>query len=358
MKALFLYTELAGYFANCINVYKAIYHAEVWVIYFPINPDAPFEIEMPGIRLINKSTISADALYDECVGFKADVVYVTGWSDKAYKKICFQCRKNKVPVICGVDNVWRGSLRQRGATWFSQWLLKPYFSHLWVAGHRQYEFARRLGYSYATILTDLYVADIDVFSKARDQDLQHYLVFVGRFEKIKGVDLLYKTFSSLSEVERKGWKLRMIGNGSLKPDLNECAEIEVYPFMQPHELIDFAKNAGGFILPSLHEPWGVVVQEFAAAGKPILLSKQVCSGEAYVIHLFNGLRFKDNNPDDLKQTLIKYFALSDDERVQMGKRSAALAATTDPIVWAAKLASVIGNNQNYELVKSANRLVQ
>jgi glycosyltransferase involved in cell wall biosynthesis len=50
-------------------------------------------------------------------------------------------------------------------------------------------------------------------------------------------------------------------------------------FRQNHELPALLTAADFFVLPSCHEPWGVVVSEAMACGLPVLLSDRV--GAAY-----------------------------------------------------------------------------
>jgi len=119
----------------------------------------------------------------------------------------------------------------------------------------------------------------------------------------------------------------------------EC--IRIHDFLQPEELIKFVADAGGFILPSVEEPWGVVVQEFAAAGKPLILSKAVNSGEDYLIHGYNGFRFKQQDAIDLKAKLIHYFSLDDQTRIAMGQRSSELSLRGEPKLWVASLLSLL-----------------
>src|SRR6185436_7923136 len=109
-------------------------------------------------------------------------------------------KKGKV-VVAGVDNIWKGTIKQRLASWLSSFMVKPYFSHLWVAGIRQYQFASRLGFNDEEIITGLYAADIHKFGTALNQPFNKYILYVGRFEEIKGVRFLYNVFNSLTEQE-------------------------------------------------------------------------------------------------------------------------------------------------------------
>ena len=341
LKALFLCNELAGYFTNCIELLNRSHSIIIKVVYYPISPDAPFNHQMDGIELVNRSTLNRESLKVLCMNFEPDIAYVGGWADMDYKSIARKLKENGGIVVAGLDNVWKGTVRQRLACLLSGFLIKPYFSNFWVAGQRQYQFARRLGFSHDNIISGLYAADVATFKAIATQSMSRRLVYVGRFEAIKGIALLYQVFSSLTDTERNGWSLEMIGNGSLKETIVPTSSISIYDFMQPKELVIFIARAGGFILPSVEEPWGVVVHEFAAAGKPLILSSSVNSGENYLIHGYNGFRFQKENEASLKANLVRFFALDDSTIKTMGERSVELAMRGEPKYWVANFLSLI-----------------
>ena len=341
LNALFLCNELAGYFTNCIELLNRTNNIFIKVVYYPVSDDAPYKHDIEGVELINKRSIREGDLGKLCIAFKPDIAYVGGWADKDYKKIAKRLKKSGTVVIAGMDNIWKGNIRQHIASLLSSILLKPYFSTIWVAGYRQYQFARRLGYSHDKILIGLLAADIDAFKTIASHPKSRRLIYAGRFEPIKGITLLHQVFSSLTEKERNGWKLEMIGNGSLKDAMSPTSSISIHDFMQPKDLIKFIANAGGFILPSIEEPWGVVVQEFAAAGKPLILSSAVNSGENYLIHGYNGFRFQKEDAASLKENLIHFFALDDSTIMTMGERSVELAMRGEPKYWVANFLSLI-----------------
>jgi glycosyltransferase involved in cell wall biosynthesis len=341
MKALFLCTELAGYFSNCISLLHKSHPVEIKVVLYPRADSAPFDIHLAGIELIDRRDLSGDKLVAYCMKFEPDIVYVAGWIDRDYKRIARKLKLKGKVIVCGLDNEWKGTLRQRLACLLSNILIKPYFDILWVAGQRQYQFARHLGFSHDKILCGLYAADVEAFSSVATHPRLRRLIYVGRFENVKGISLLYNVFVSLTDEERNGWSLAMIGNGSLKKTLLPTSTISIHDFMQPHDLVNFIADAGAFILPSREEPWGVVVQEFAAAGKPLMLSSAVNAGEQYLIHGYNGLRFQKGDLSSLKTMLIRFFKQDDLGLQEMGQRSAEMALRGAPKYWVANFLSLV-----------------
>lgn len=339
-KVLFLCTEPAGYFLNCIRLLHQDGDSLIKVVHWPVISNAPFTIDLPGIDVEEKSSYSISELIERCISFGPDLVYVAGWIDHTYLRIAKLLRSTGSVVIGGLDNPWKGTFRQRLSSWASFWLIKPYFDYLWVPGNKQYAFAQHLGYKSNRILRVLYVADVENFASPHERAFKKYLVYVGRFEHEKGVELLVDTFNSLNEDERNGWKLRMIGNGSLKMKLRSSDFILFEDFMQPKILAEQTSDAGGFILPSLIEPWGVVVQEFAAAGLPLILSDAVSSGEVFLSQGKNGFLFQNGNKESLRAALIQFFQLDDKELKEMGLVSSDLARKLTPRTWIDQLNSI------------------
>ncbi|MEO5906229.1 MAG: glycosyltransferase, partial [Saprospiraceae bacterium] len=251
VRVLFLCTELAGYFNACISYLQKHTDSVVRVYHWPKATSAPFQHELPGIELIEKIPNGYNNLLPAIIEFNPTIIYVGGWVDKDYLSVAKHFKLEGIPVVCGLDNPWKASLRQKASVLLSNSFIKPFFTHMWVAGSRQYQFARQLGFSHQSILHDLYTADISLFTAAKKDVYAKYLVYAGRFEKEKGVDILYEVFNRLTVQERNGWKLRMIGNGRLRKTIKGNEVVTVEDFMQPDMLFSYNRDAGGFILPSI-----------------------------------------------------------------------------------------------------------
>src|SRR5690606_18091353 len=145
---------------------------------------------------------------------------------------------------------------------------------LWVAGERQAQLAKRLGYTGVNLWYGLYCCDWDLFtieSPSADVDERGFL-YTGRYVHEKGIDTLVKDYDTYRTRVNKPWTLYCIGKGSMDVFLNATG-IKNLGFVQPFELPHyFNKYANVFILPSRIEPWGVVIQEAAASKLPIICS--------------------------------------------------------------------------------------
>lgn len=344
-KILFLYTELAGYFIACVKTLAKKENVKLKIIRWPVKAEAPFKFDFGDkIEVHNKQNYTQKELEELCFEFTPDLVYITGWMDNDYRKIAKKFRKNHIPVVMGLDNPWEGSIKQKMATWVAWYYIHPYYSHVWVAGVSQYELARRLGFSKHNIIFNYYSADIDMFYRNEEHSVDEYpkiLLYVGRFLEWKGIKELYEAFSEVHNEKDSSWKLLLIGNGPLKQELKSTRNIEIREFVQPQELVKIAHNAGAFCLPSWKEHWGVVVHEFAAAGLPLMVSDEVNSGTLFVREGYNGFVFKAKRKEEIKNALKRLMDNSNEELIEMGRRSKELSKQITPKIWACNLLSIL-----------------
>jgi glycosyltransferase involved in cell wall biosynthesis len=350
MKVLVLYSEIAGYFVACVRRYVELHDATVHVVRWPINPEAPFRFsDHPRIIYHERRDYDDAGLLRLAQEIDPDALYVSGWIDKSYLKVARHYFKLGRPVMAAFDTQWRGDMRQRIATWISPWVFKRRFTHAWVPGMFQYEYARRLGFSRDRILTGMYSADTALFDAvyvpamaAKVTHYPHRLIYVGRYLALKGVLELYHAFREVSEEVAHDWQLVLIGNGPLKDELQETRNIVFRDFVQPSELPALALEAGALVLPSRSDAWGVVLHEFAAAGLPLISTDAAGAITAYVKEGYNGFVHKRNDKDSLKVVLKKLFAQHDDALRQMGERSHELSKQISPDTWAATLHHIVG----------------
>ena len=345
-RVAFLHSELSGYFLECLRALSEHPLVErCLVFHWPVQAEAPFKLQFAeGVEHHERVACSmSDVEYvaSQLSAFRPSAVVASGWRDPCYNRLCRSlCRS--VPVVCSLDNLWRGSWRQWLAV-LGQRRLHTRFTHLWVPGRDQYEFARRMGYTSDRIMTGVYSAHVAPFHAAylsKDKACRRTLLYVGRIVRQKQVVRLYEIFHGLTDEERAGWKLRIIGTGDMAHQVESSSICSVEGFRQPAELPAIAGDAGAYVLPSRFEPWGVTVQEFAAAGLPLLCSRQCGAAGTFVNRGYNGWTFDANNRSEFRSTLVRLLKTDDDERMRMGRRSYELSLQNSPELWATRLVSL------------------
>ncbi|HKZ36777.1 MAG TPA: glycosyltransferase [Chryseolinea sp.] len=167
-----------------------------------------------------------------------------------------------------------------------------------------------------------------------DLNNRRYILFLGRIHEKKGVDLLINAFL---EFERKskdqynsGLVLVVAGPGldtaygqrvqHLVSKAGELKNSIIFPGM----LAGNAKwgafyGCEAFILPSHQENFGISVAEALATSKPALISNQV--NICKEIERAGGGFVADDTLEGTKSLLSQWGNLSDDQRVEMGKRA-------------------------------------
>lgn len=149
-------------------------------------------------------------------------------------------------------------------------------------------------------LVDSYKTKFGISSKV--------LLYVGRIEKVKGLDLLVNAFSASQLFD---FQLVIVGAGSEKKHLQEqvnklqIAEQVVFPGeFFGKELYAWYNLADLFVLPSRYEPFGAVVNEALVFGCPVLASKNIGALE-YISEGYNGFVFDPENSKEFIEVLQK-----------------------------------------------------
>jgi glycosyltransferase involved in cell wall biosynthesis len=142
-------------------------------------------------------------------------------------------------------------------------------------------FADRLGIPEGRIQTGYSVVDNAHFARAmklRPSPPPRVILAVARFTPEKNLGMLVKAFRQ-SELAAEGWKLRLVGGGPLKAELEKQVKgepaIELKDWVKYDDLPALYADASVFCLPSSFEPWGLVVNEAMAAGLTLILSSDV-----------------------------------------------------------------------------------
>jgi len=324
-RIVFLYTEIATYFTSCIDELSK--YAEIHVVRFPINKEAPFEFktEHSSIKFYERNDYSYSELLKLVNSINPDAIFCSGWIDKDYLKIC-KTYFGKIPTVLCMDTKWNGNVKQRIASILSPFVISNKFSHAWVPGNAQKQFALKLGIKESKIKLGYYCADtnyfITCFSESKPNKTKLYpkrLLYVGRYYDFKGITDLWTAFVDLQTEQPNDWELWCLGTGDIKPI--QHAKIKHFGFVQPNELKKYIEQCGAFVLPSRFEPWAVVVHEFAAAGMPLILSSEVGAKELFLKHEENGFEFEAGSINDLKEKLKKLFTLSNESLNLMSERS-------------------------------------
>jgi len=152
-------------------------------------------------------------------------------------------------------------------------------------------------------------------------DRECVFLYVGRLEDYKGILDLLNAFAGLGQ-ER--CRLLIVGDGSLQARVIDATRkhpnIEFLGRLSGDELWRAYARAHVFVLPSLSESWGLVINEAMAAGLAIIATDRVGSVDDLVNEGGNGLVVPAGSPESLTKAM-QNLARQTDLIAEMGQRS-------------------------------------
>lgn len=332
MKILILWSGLSDYSISCYKELSTRSGVEIHLVYQPVKSSAPFD---PFDLSFCKSATVDDnkdkrGLIARCVSIEPDAIVMASWNYSQYMEISKLCKAKGTYVLSTFDGQWLGTIKQRIGIATSNIFLKPRIDNFLVPGDRQSHFARLLGYN--NPLNGLYCANTSRFTNIPKSRPKKFL-FVGRLVEIKGVKELLEAYSIYRTTCSNPWGLIVAGVGPLEKAFVGQTGVELRGFVQPSELTSLFDEACCFVLPSLKEPWGLVVHEAAIAGLVIICSHKVGASTWFVRDGQNGHLI---NPDvlSISNALNKVSKQSSERIEEMGEISRSLGKLWTVEKWA------------------------
>lgn len=151
--------------------------------------------------------------------------------------------------------------------------------------------------------------EIEIEEKEKITDF----LFVGRLSKEKNIEQLLRVFKKLPEL-----KLTIIGSGPLEKKLvsNASKNIIFKGYQLKSEMNRIYKKHQVFLLSSLSEVWGLVVDEALYNGIPVILSNKVgCAGEI-IDDGVEGYIYDVNSDKDLIKKIYKIINMSNYKKLK------------------------------------------
>lgn len=346
IRILFFHAEVMGYTTATLEALAKM-GVEVHVVSWDSKKLTGYKIPtLKNVTFYGRSAFNFRGLRELAERIKPEIVVVSGWQDPAYVLAAFALRRKGFKTVTGLDTQWEGGPRFLLAEVLGKLgVFKSIYSYAWIPGLRQFETAKRLGYRDHEIISNLYSADLKLFTRAQSRsqgqaDYSRTFLFVGRLVREKGLTDLLSAWNSLSS-QRNDWVLKIIGDGDLRDAIPSDPSIIFKGFLQPDDLAREVSESGCFVIPSRREPWGVVVHEFAAVGLPLILSSGVGSSDAFLIDGFNGYRVRPGKIGDIAEAMRKIVESDPKTLREFGERSALLSQRITPETSAASLLSLI-----------------
>lgn len=228
-------------------------------------------------------------------------VSVGAW-DLPESWIAISCSPKKKNVITQESSIfesvvpgWKGSLKHLFASRLGLAL---------VSGAPHARLMRAVGFDGEIVVT----GGVGLANRAErhggpDREFSGRFLYVGRLSPEKNLAFLLRVFALPAMA---GFHLTLVGDGPQRASLKELAGSNVsFAGHVPNERIqDVYASHDVFILPSLSEPWGLVVEEALYYGLPVLASSNVGSVEDLVVNPGAGLSFRADSEESLQAAIL------------------------------------------------------
>jgi len=212
--------------------------------------------------------------------------------------LCSPKRKNVISqessVFESVTLGWKGLLKR---------LFSSRLSMALVSGLPHARLMRAVGFDGTIIVT----GGVGLANRAKQtietsRKFSGNFLYVGRLSSEKNLAFLLRVFA---RSELANFHLTLVGNGPERESLRVLAgdNVSLIGHVPNENIHEIYASHDVFVLPSLSEPWGLVVEEALYYGLPVLASSNVGSVEDLVLNSGAGLAFDPLSENSLHQAI-------------------------------------------------------
>ena len=235
------------------------------------------------------------------------------------------CRKYHKPFLLLMDGFEPHRIYEKESGWkFRQkkWVLQN-TAYIWGNGTvcREY-YTRRFGYPQERIINQCLTVDVQKIASfwekrnsLREEIRKRYqigpdervVMYSGRLVEIKRVDLLIRAMAVLKK--QGNYTLLIAGDGEKRKELETLAEelgvkLQLTGFIkEQEELFQIYYAADCLVLPSVYDPWGLVINEAMAARLPVISTTFCGASMDLVRDNWNGYVVKTDEPQEMAECI-------------------------------------------------------
>jgi glycosyltransferase involved in cell wall biosynthesis len=220
-----------------------------------------------------------------------DVIVCGGYNYVASWRSLSWARDAGVPFLLWVESTAKDQRRNSSRIEALKKRFMQECSGFIVPGKASFEYVRKFGISAQKISVAPNAVDTQFFTrhaeKARRDAAAHckaldapsrFFLFAGRLVPEKGIFDLLDAYAMLPPELRREIALVLVGDGPVRAELARRAAgivaglVKLAGFAQREQLASYYALAETFVFPTHTDPWGLVVNEAAACGLPIIAS--------------------------------------------------------------------------------------
>lgn len=295
-----------------------------------------------------------------------DAVLIQGWNHYGYVEAAWRARRAGLKVLLrceATDHVAasRGLKRRLRELLIAQVL--AHTDHVLAIGTHNRDFFLKRSFPPERIGLAPYCVDNDYFREcARVADLEKLrtelgiqdgrpvILYASKLTARKNADLLLQAYAALPEPCPY---LLFVGDGELRGDLERMAadrhlvDVRFLGFRNQSELPGYYALADIFVLPSVNETWGLVVNEAMNAGCAVIVTDQVGAAVDLVRYGENGFVVTPHDETALSAALTN--CLANRRFQQMGMRSAEIIQSWGIAENVSGIRNVLGLGERHEI---------
>jgi glycosyltransferase involved in cell wall biosynthesis len=265
-----------------------------------------------------------------------DAVVLGGWNQPAFWEAMAWCGVRGVPTVAWVESTGRD--RRTGRLEPVKRRMLRSIARFVVPGAASREYLHDLGIADERIDDAPNAVDARVITSGTRTrgDGPPRLLAVGRLAHEKGIDVLLRAADGLSV------EIVLAGTGPQEAELREVAgpNTTFLGHVDRDALPALYADADVLVMPSRSDPWGMVLNEAALAGLPLVSTTAAGAAHELIEHGVNGFRVPPDAVDALREALRR---LVDDGtyRQDAGVRSREIVALFTPEAWAEAVSAAV-----------------
>ncbi|RRB06341.1 glycosyltransferase family 4 protein [Larkinella rosea] len=298
------------------------------------------------------------ALVSRMRAYRPDMLLITGYYDPAQIALMTVAKLSGIKVIIQTESTPVDLVRSGAKEWLKSRIISmadgffcfgtPQADYLIQLGVRPEKILvhrnavvdnSKLRHIHDRVLPDRFLKQTEAGLKPAN------FIYVGRLAPEKNITLLIDSFHQALQKAKDstGWGLILLGDGNQKATLLAQIDrlhlqdsVQILPNQPWYRVPETLALADVLVLPSLSEPWGLVVNEAMACGMPVVVSNRCGCAQDLVQHNQNGYVFDPLQPGELTTSLLNFIDGRANQQA-MSLRSEQIIAEFDPQVVGQKM---------------------
>lgn len=324
-KILMVSVEPTPYILGLINALTDTWLGKIDIIFLKENFSQEWALSLgkQEVALSKNLFKTIKIIYQSICKENYAVIFIAGWSHPVTLTFMFLAKLYGIPTVIDSDTF----LSRYTASWklAIKRIVYPILFKVPTlflpAGKRQEKYLHHYNVPSKKIILEQMTVDVASIKKtiqkfphdAREEMRKQFsfssddfiFIFIGRLIERKGIQ---EILSAFCRIQNDHAKLLIAGDGPLRHVVEEAAHanqnIQYVGRICPTKVIEVYFISDVLLLPAYFEPWGLVVNEAMAAGRPVIVSDQVGCLDDLVVSGKTGLIVEHRSTASLLSAML------------------------------------------------------